>query len=290
MKFRTEIEIPAHQPINIEHGSGIVMLGSCFTDNIGEQLEKDGFDVTHNPMGTLYNPASISQAISLAMNTDKRELKIRQDAAGLWHCLDFATKYTDSDKNALMTKVNADLDSMAEKIRACHTLIITLGTAYVFKITDDTFGNDMIVGNCHKFPASDFKRVLLSVNEVEAYLSELISLIPMDKNIIFTVSPIRHTADTLHGNQLSKATLQLGIDNLRTHRDIIYFPSYEILLDDLRDYRFYADDLKHPSSMAVEYIYEKFKSYYMTGKTIEKALACRKESKRMAHNPILRYS
>lgn len=281
MKFRTEIEIPAKQPINIEHDSGIVMLGSCFTDNIGEMLEKDGFDVVHNPMGTLYNPASLAQALSLAMNSGSRHLTIKQDTLGIWHCLDFATKYTHIDKDILIKKVNADLDLMANKIKTCATVIITLGTAYVFKLA-----NDIIVGNCHKFPASEFTRVKLSVAEIEQYLHKIISLIPTDKNIIFTVSPIRHTADTLHGNQISKATLQLSIDGLLDHPRILYFPSYEIMLDDLRDYRFYADDLKHPSTMAVEYIYEIFCKYYMTDKTINKAMTCRKESKRAAHRPI----
>ena len=285
MKFRTEIEIPKERPINIEHGAGIVMLGSCFTDNIGELLEKDGFDVTHNPMGTLYNPASLAHAISLAMNAGERRLTLKQDTHGMWHCLDFATKYTSPDKDALLVKVNADLDFLVDKIRACTTLIITLGTAYVFKVTDGA-----IVGNCHKFPASDFTRARLSVAEVEQYLHKIVSLIPSDKSIIFTVSPIRHTADTLHGNQLSKATLQLSIDGVLRHPQILYFPSYEIMLDDLRDYRYYADDLKHPSSMAVEYIYEIFGHYYMTNKTIDKAMTCRKESKRAAHRPINQFN
>lgn len=282
MKFRTEIEIPAKQPININHDSNIVMLGSCFTDNVGEMLERDGFKVTHNPMGPLYNPASLSRTISLALNTE-RAITLKQDSVGLWHCLDFATQYTARDKDELLKIVNSDLDNLADKIRTCSTLIITLGTAFIFSLKDST-----VVGNCHKFPPSEFSRIRLTVDEVAKYLNEINAAIPEGINLIFTVSPIRHTADTLHGNQLSKATLQLGIAALPDSR-ILYFPAYEIMLDDLRDYRFYADDLKHPSSMAIEYIYEKFQQYYMTTKTIGQALLNRKESKRSSHRQILNY-
>lgn len=280
MKFRTEIEIPAKQHLDITHNSSIVMLGSCFTDNVGEMLEKDGFKVIHNPMGPLYNPASLARAISLALSAE-RELTLKEDNNGLWHCLDFATRYTCEDKDNLIAKVNSDLDLLANYIKSCTTLIITLGTAFVFQLQDNT-----VVGNCHKFPSSDFSRVCLTVGEVSGYISDIVSMITKSVNLIFTVSPIRHTADTLHGNQLSKATLQLGIAPHISHQ-IHYFPAYEIMLDDLRDYRFYADDLKHPSQMAVEYIYEKFQQYYMTTKTIGRGLVCRKENKRTSHRKIL---
>ncbi len=280
MKFRTEIEIPAKHPLDINHDSSIVMLGSCFTDNIGEMLERDGFHVNHNPMGPLYNSASIAQAVSLALSTE-RVLNLKEDNSGNWHCLDFASRYTARHKSELLNKVNADLDLLAQNIRTCSTLIITLGTAYVFKLEDKT-----IVGNCHKFPSSDFSRVRLSVDEVASHLAKILSMIPENTDAIFTVSPIRHTADTLHGNQISKATLQLGIASLPENR-YLYFPAYEIMIDDLRDYRFYTDDLKHPSTMAIEYIYDTFQKYYMSAKTINQALISRKESKRTSHRQIL---
>lgn len=283
MDLRTEIDIPRHQPFTIGHGEGIAMLGSCFTDNIGERLECDGFDVTYNPMGTLYNPASVYNALNLALTPrDARKLIIRQDAEGKWHCLNFAARYLYSSCEEMLDDIHTQLDKLGEYIISCRTVFITLGTAYVFRMEGEG-----IVGNCHKFPSRCFVRERMNVEESTDWIKKTIQLLGERKNIVFTVSPIRHTADGLHGNQLSKATLQLAIDNALQGTGAHYFPSYEIVLDDLRDYRFYAEDMKHPSKVAVDYIYEMLMKYYMTPATIEAARKARKEHKQSQHRRLL---
>lgn len=284
MLFRTEIEIPKHPLIKIDHDTPIFMCGSCFTDNIGELLHIDGFNVTHNPMGTIYNPSALLTALQLALFPDQiKPLVIWHD--NKWKCLNFATKYSHPDPDALDMMLRADLAAVKYAFSHAKVVIITLGTSFVYEWHEST-----IVGNCHKIEPHNFSRRMLSVDEVRDNILS-ISKLCHGKKLIFTISPIRHTADTLHGNQLSKATLLLGLEQaLSSISDAdapIYFPAYEIMLDDLRDYRFYAQDMKHPSPMAVDYIYEIFSNFFFSKSTIENCRLQRKMYKRNAHIPIL---
>lgn len=278
-KFRTEIEMRP-QGWNLSHDEPILMLGSCFTDNVGALLTRDGFDVTHNPMGPLYNPASLLHAIELALGIG--ELTLRQDDNGAWHCLDFASRYSDPNRQRLIEKTTADLQALGATLRQASTLILTLGTSYVFSLADGE-----IVGNCHKFLAQTFTRRRLSTQENAHCLRRILTILPPNiEHVIFTVSPIRHVGDGLHANQLSKAALLLAIDDvLADTNNSDYFPAYELVLDDLRDYRFFAADMKHPSDVAVEYIYDKFAQTYFTPATSAAAIAARKQSLRSAHRP-----
>lgn len=287
MKFRTEIEpMPMRQP-PIGADDGIVMLGSCFTDEVGSRLAFDGFRVSHNPLGPLYNPASILTCLRRAAEREPyTAADLTPGPDGQWHCLDFATRYTAPAPDELLRKLNADIESLASEMAAARAVIITLGTAFVFTLADTA----RVVGNCHKLPASAFRRERLSVRACSAAITAMLDAIPATaENIVLTVSPVRHTADTLHGNQLSKSTLLLAVDEAMRHGDprLTYFPAYEILNDDLRDYRFYAPDLKHPSTMAVDYVYEHFSARYFTPATRATALERRRQSKREAHRPIL---
>lgn len=277
MKFRTEIEIPRSK-FEITHKDRIVMLGSCFTDNIGEQLHRDGFNVVHNPMGPLYNSSSIENCIcNNSIN------KILQDDARIWHCLDFYTKYSHPDLSTLKNKVSEDVSNLNNDLSEATIVILTLGTAWGF------FLGDECIGNCHKFPAKIFERRFLSDTTIEKSLQHIMQTLGENKKYIFTVSPIRHTADGLHGNQLSKAALLIGIEKAirDTHFQCEYFPAYEIMIDDLRDYRFYATDMKHPSETAIEYIYEKFTEVYFSTETKIQAKEARSEWKRANHRQIL---
>lgn len=280
-KFRTEIEMRS-APFDLPHSQPIVMLGSCFTDNVGALLDRDGFNVTHNPMGPLYNPASLLRAIELALGIG--ELTLMQDSDGTLHCLDFASRYSDPDRQHLIEKTTADLQALGTALRQASTLILTLGTSFVFALTDGA-----IVGNCHKFPAQTFTRRRLSTEENTQCLRRILSLLPANiEHVIFTVSPIRHVGDGLHANQISKAALLLAIDEIIAGNNIAsYFPAYELVLDDLRDYRFYATDMKHPSEVAIDYIYDKFTQAYFTPATAAAALTARKQAQRAAHRPIL---
>ncbi len=276
MKFRTEIEIPK-SPWQITHGDRIVMLGSCFTDNIGERLEREGFQVTHNPMGPLYNPKSIENVIVRAKLHQTYETNdLIKDPAGIWHCLDFATRYSSADPDELLDNLNADIADLGEKLSQATVTIFTLGTAWYYSYRDGE--NSRVVGNCHKLPPSCFDRDCLTVSNASCALCNMALGTSENSRILFTVSPIRHVADGLHENQLSKATLLLAInqavnDTILSNyvEEVNYFPAYEIMIDDLRDYRFYAADMKHPSDVAIDYIYEKFADTYFSAATKEEA-------------------
>ena len=288
MKFRTEIEPAELREPAIGPDDGIVMLGSCFTDEVGERLAFDGFRAVHNPMGPLFNPLSLLRCLDAAASGKEYDIAdLTRTPDGMWHCLDFATRYTSASATELLDKLNADIRALGEALREARTVIITLGTAYVY--THRATGRT--VGNCHKLPGGEFTRRRLSTDECAAAIGQMLERVPADAgNVIVTVSPVRHTADTLHGNQLSKATLLLAAEQAeRENGDsrLTYFPAYEILNDDLRDYRFYASDLKHPSETAVDYVYEHFCQRYFTPATRAIALERRKISKRRAHRPII---
>lgn len=275
MEFRTPIE-PIKGARTVNRDCPIVMLGSCFTTEVGSRLERDGFNITVNPMGALYNPATIAQAIERALahrHFTMSDLTLYQ---GTWHCLDFPTRYQDEDPERLLDILNMDLDNLGERLDKAALWIITFGTARVYEFRDKG-----IVGNCHKLPANMFERRLMTVDEITGLWQSY----ARHHRIIFTVSPIRHIADSLHGNQISKSTLLLAVDNIEGAE---YFPSYEIMIDDLRDYRFYAADMKHPSDVAVDYIYQKFADTYFSPSTLQAALVSRKASLRAAHRPILK--
>ena len=244
------------------------MLGSCFTDNIGNQLGNFGFDVCINPFGTLYNPLSILNSIRRMIEgrTFTEEDCVDMGAgSGLICSFSHHTSFARKDVARFLSDANAELEKAAEYFRDCNKLIITLGTSWCFKHIE----KDMIVSNCLKRPGGEFLREKLTIGEAAAALQEIVRICSeghevKKKDIIFTVSPIRHFKDGAHGNQLSKATLLCGIDEVMNQNissgdiHIDYFPAYEIMMDELRDYRFYAEDMCHPSMQSVDYIRERF--------------------------------
>jgi hypothetical protein len=243
--------------VGISYNDKIMMLGSCFSDNIGKRLSELGFDVCVNPFGTLYNPASIASAVSRLVNgehfTEKDCVEI---GAGCERVCSFShhTSFSGTDAKEFLTKANDALDKASLFFRECNKVIITLGTSWCFR----HIGTGSIVSNCLKHPAAEFQRERLEVQEIATLLKDIIKTdCGKRKEYIFTVSPIRHFKDGAHGNQLSKAGLLLGIDSvIGDHAD--YFPAYEIVMDELRDYRFYAEDMCHPTSQTTEYILERF--------------------------------
>lgn len=283
MKFRTEIE-RLRSPFLISHDDKIAMLGSCFSDNVGMRLERDGFTVTHNPLGPLYNPVSLCRLISDLLDAkyyDERDF-IR-DNAGIFHCLDFASRYQHPVAQTLADILNADFSSLRSALMESSVVALTLGSSVVYSLDRDIAST---VGNCHKFPSSMFSRQVLSVSQIESCMDSVIRrLSDMGKKIILTVSPIRHLADGLHGNELSKARLLLACENLSDHA--VYFPAYEIMIDDLRDYRFYDRDMKHPSDVACDYIYDCFCDTFFSPSTIQHAIKARGLYLRAAHRPII---
>lgn len=244
--------------VGISYNDKIMMLGSCFTDNIGKQLLNFGFDVCVNPFGTLYNPASIYESVlRLIQGTPFTEEDCTQIGAGSERICSFHhhTTFARETKQEFLDNANQALKKASEFFKECNKVIITLGTSWCYR----HLATDRIVCNCLKHPAAEFVREFLPSDQTAAILSSIISACK-DKEFIFTVSPIRHFKDGAHGNQLSKSALLLGADSaIRANEKCAdYFPAYEIVMDELRDYRFYAEDMCHPSAQAVDYIRERF--------------------------------
>ena len=266
------------------------MLGSCFADSIGEQMTQRYLHVTCNPFGTLYNPLSIANAINYPYGASRsKELPTTNDQfplveyEGLWHSMSHHGSFSRADKEEAEEAVNESVVLMQKALDESSVVIVTFGTAWVYEM------NGEIVGNCHKLPAERFTHRRLTVEEIVASWRPIIERYP-DKHWIFTVSPIRHIKDGLHENQLSKATLLMAVEQLSSLEGraggVLYFPSYEILLDELRDYRFYADDLVHPSSLAVNYIWERFVDTFCTPQTKNELVLQHKRWKHEHHLPL----
>jgi len=283
MRFRTEID-NIRQRFEISHDDRIVMLGSCFTDNVGARLQCDGFKVSSNPLGPLYNPLSIANMLSGLLDGKVYTADdFVKDASGVSHCLDYASRYQSADAEELANNLNAALAEQQRVVEEATVMAFTFGSSVVYSLTDTADG---AVGNCHKFPASMFRRMSLDADKIVSRWTPLLkTLVGMDKKIILTVSPIRHLADGLHGNELSKARLLLACEQLSEYAD--YFPAYEIMIDDLRDYRFYAADMKHPSEVACDYIYNKFSETYFSVATAAMAKKFKDAALRASHRRIL---
>lgn len=255
--------------VGISYDDKIMMLGSCFSDSIGRQLSDFGFDVCVNPFGTLYNPVSILQSIELlAGNRNFSPSDSIQIGAGdeRWCSFSHHTSFARDTREEFVADANRALAQARNHFAGCTKVIITLGTAWCFR----NVASGRIVSNCLKRQASEFVRERLSASEVTEVLHRIAELC-QGRQLIFTVSPIRHFKDGAHGNQISKSALLLGIDDflcgcpvdlsMDPHYPADYFPAYEIMMDELRDYRFYAEDMCHPSQQAVDYIRERFLSW-----------------------------
>lgn len=252
--------------VSISYDDRIMMLGSCFSDNIGRQLADFGFDVCINPFGTLYNPVSILHSIEMLLGeghfTEEDAVDVGA-GSGLVCSFSHHTSFACRDTGEFLDKSNTALDKAREYFRSCNKVIITLGTSWCFRHN----ASGRIVSNCLKRPAAEFTRERLTVGEAAGYLARIRQLCDKaaeerdgfaEKQFIYTVSPIRHFKDGAHGNQLSKSTLLLAVDTITDEGKIEYFPAYEIVMDELRDYRFYAEDMFHPSLQTTDYIRERF--------------------------------
>jgi len=287
MSFFTEIQIPEF-PWKMDYSKSMMFFGSCFSENIGQKLIDMKFNIDMNPFGILYNPESI--ATSLKILLEKKlfaESDLFQDQ-GLWNSYYHHSRFSDVDGEAALEKINKRILASYEFLKTTDFLVITFGTAWVYKLKK----TGQIVSNCHKVPATHFNSFRLGVHEIsEAYrilLEELWSINPKLK-VIFTVSPIRHWKDGAIENQLSKATLLLAIDQLKaTFSDqvITYFPSYELMMDELRDYRFYAEDMLHLSSVATDYIYDRFSKVLISQKSHRITKNVLKIRKAVLHRPV----
>jgi hypothetical protein len=285
MKFRTEIAADSAD-FKIKHSDKIGMLGSCFVESISSRLTDAGFQVDVNPFGIVYNPLSLSNNLNQLLDGKKFTRDDLFCDKEIFHSFSHHSRFSGTVPELVLEKINARLDDSAAFLRETDLLIITFGTAFVYRLQS----TGEVVANCHKVPAGQFTCNRLTVEEIAGEWTNLISRLqeafPKIK-ILFTVSPIRHWKEGAHENQLSKSTLLLAIDALiHKHSNVYYFPSYEILLDDLRDYRFYADDLLHPSSQAIDYIWEKFSETYFDRQTAAKIREYERIQQALNHRPF----
>ena len=286
MKLTTTVDIPKY-PFGLRYSDSAFWIGSCFAAEIGETMRRLRFDCCVNPFGSLYNPLSIVAGLRLLMNETRFSDDDLFRANGLWHSFMFHGAFSRRDRSECLAVVNARLASAAEALRRSKYLFVTFGTAYVFEHKS----NRIVVGNCHKLPSGEFVKRKLTVDEiVSEYETLLDELQTNNRNLktIFSVSPIRHFAEGAHGNALSKATLLLASDKItkKDEKRRFYFPAYEILLDELRDYRFYASDMCHPSETARDYISERFTSAMVSSEAIPAMRDVHKLNLARNHRPL----
>lgn len=298
MNFLSKVDIPASD-LRIDYKSNLVFIGSCFADNISALFAERKFNVLANPFGTVYNPVSLAcQVKAIADGKIFGEEDVFQDTRcdGLWHCWDAHSSLSGATKEECISKLNAAATQARDFLKKANVIFITLGSAFVYSL------NGNVVANCHRQDPRQFERRLISVDEAAEAIQRIVALLRdmnRDARIVFTVSPIRHLGDGAHGNNLSKATVLLAINkeiatsplaprndnasrasagvysricetqqSCASRNDTVdYFPSYEIVMDELRDYRFYSDDMIHLSKTAEEYIFERMVDTYCSETT-----------------------
>ena len=270
MQLQTHIDIkPFEQKIN--HSQPILSIGSCFADNIAQRLQYSKFQTVASPTGILFNPESIARTIErfAQVNTSEQTLPTKnllQFSNGLWFSYDFHSSFSHTDADTAVNQMRTAMKAGADALSRAEVVIITFGTAFAYRLNE----SGEVVANCHKQPQSIFTRQMLNVDYIVRRYTELLQGALSDKRVIFTLSPVRHLGDGLEQNSLSKATLRVAIAEIvSSNKNAEYFPSYEIMMDELRDYRFYADDMAHPSKLAVDYIWERFSECAFSGDTLE---------------------
>lgn len=267
MNFTTQIPISKHEN-NISHKDRIMLLGSCFTENIGNKLSINGFETLINPFGILYNPfsicSSLNRIIDLKFLVSEDLVKVNE----FWYSYEHHGVFRDENRDNLLQTINLGITKANIFLKETNWLIITLGTAWIFFLKE----NNKILGNCHKLNPQLIDKRLLTVDEIVENTNLTINRIrKINPNIkiILTVSPIRHWKQGYRENLISKSTLHLAIDQIcKSITYCSYFPAYEIVMDELRDYRFYKADMLHPSEIAVDYIWEKFATHLFSDSTI----------------------
>jgi hypothetical protein len=301
IEFYTRVGVPT-MPFGIDYATGIVSLGSCFSDEIGKRLQEGDFHIEQNPFGTLYNPASIASALRRIMYDREIGLEDLVEHEGLWHSWHHHGSFSRATAEECLEACNSRIHQAHEALKQASLLMITFGSAWIYE------REGQVVANCHKLPQENFVRRKMSVEDIVSLwrplLKELYSFHP-HLSTLFTVSPIRHIGDGLHGNQLSKSTLLLAIDELvdselppakrkkkgakveePDHPVTVYFPAYEIVVDELRDYRFYEADMVHPSTLAVDVVWDRFQRVTMVPAIREQAHFNAKQHKREKHITI----
>lgn len=287
MNFRTPVEIPP-VAFRMKPTDNVWFVGSCFAQNVGGRLARDKFPCRVNPFGVLYNPLSVAQLFHLvASEGEFPSDDCYFESGGLWHSWLNDSSFSAPTLSMCRTRVENRIQELRDALPSLQFLFITLGTPCYYQLKT----KGMVVGNCHKQPQARFLERLLTVEEtMEALGTSLADLwkVAPRLQVVFTVSPYRYAKYGFHNSRLGKAVLLLAVDGLcrRYEQRCAYFPAYEIVLDELRDYRFYADDMLHPSSLAADYIYERFAEAYFDDEALTFCERWRRIAKAMEHRPL----
>tara|TARA_R110000787_G_scaffold70646_15_gene157107 strand:+ start:2875 stop:3825 length:951 start_codon:yes stop_codon:yes gene_type:complete len=286
LNLQTHIPLSKETRHPIDYNSKVLLLGSCFSENIGEKFKYFKFQSNQNPFGILFHPKAIETFITNAINLKEYT---EEDVFFLnerWHCFDAHSQMSSTSKDDLLQNLNKAIESTNKQILSVSHIVITLGTSWAYRFIE----SDLFVANCHKVPQKKFIKELLSIEEITESLASIIALIRdinQNMNFLFTVSPVRHLKDGFAENQLSKSYLISAIHKIIEPREkVFYFPSYEIMMDELRDYRFYNEDMIHPSKTAVNYIWERFSENWISDEanvTLEEVAQIQKD---LHHKPF----
>lgn len=283
--FRTPIA-PFNSRFKINHQNSLLAIGSCFSETIGSRLKNNKFDIAINPYGTLFNPLSIFNVLEMGLTESMlpEHTIVKQNDVFLSHSLHSSIK-AESVK-ALQEQVQQTNASVSARLKTADVLILTLGSAWVYEMKT----TDQLVANCHKVPQKQFNKRLLNIEEVVAAffdIKEQIEAVNPKIQFVFTVSPVRHTKDTLPLNAVSKSTLRLICHYLEEMAEnVSYYPSFEIMMDDLRDYRFFEKDMIHPNEQAIDYIWEHFGNAFFTKQTQTLIKKWAKLQQALSHKPF----
>ncbi|MDR0422805.1 MAG: GSCFA domain-containing protein [Proteiniphilum sp.] len=286
MQFRTVVDIPVSD-VRIDHATRMMLFGSCFSENMGRKLLQSKFRVDVNPFGILYNPLSVSAAMQRLLSAKPFSEADLVFGNGMYHSLMHHGHFSAPDRDICLQNISERFERAAENIRQTDLFLITFGSAWAYRWKE----NGEIAGNCHKFPADTFLRLRLSVDgiteEWRRLITALTAICPTVK-LLFTVSPVRHREEGAHGNQIGKSVLHLAIDNLQHlfPENVRYFPAYEVMMDELRDYRFYDDDMMHPSPLATDYIWQLFGKTFFPAATEKINDEWSRIRKAMEHHPL----
>lgn len=285
MNFRTQIPLKkAHN--QIDYDSSILLFGSCFSENIGDKLTYFKFQNTINPFGILFHPKAIENLITNAINEKKYTDKDVFFNNERWHCFEAHSELSNTSKEELIKKLNNNITSTHKLLNSSTHIIITFGTAWMYRHIE----TDTIVANCHKIPQKKFLKEIVSVDKITESLDAIIQLVKSankEVRIIFTVSPVRHLKDGFVENSQSKAHLLAAIHQVVEPRNYThYFPSYEIMMDDLREYRFYKNDMIHPNETAINYIWQQFQNTWIDEKSTDLMTEIDTIQKGLSHRPF----
>ena len=283
--FRTVVKCGV-SPEKIGYDTPMVMLGSCFAENLGERMKQLKFNIVLNPFGIVYHPEPAANQLRRIISGKRYTAHELHQHNELWHSFDHHGRFSHSDISVCLERINHELEQAHEHLAHAEWLFVSFGSAWAYRLK----GKYLTVANCHKFPSSDFERVRFEVNRISFIWSSAIIRLrrfnPAIK-IVFTVSPIRHLRDGAHENHISKSILLLAVERLTRHvENTFYFPAYELMLDELRDYRFYDENMTHPNAVAIDYIWQRFHECYMVDNTLKIMKTVEDIVKASAHRPI----